>query len=250
MTDIIGHRGGRNLWPENSMLGFRRALELAIDAVEFDLHLTDAGEILVIHDATLDRTVEASGEVRALPAGAHASLRLRGSDEGIPTLDEVLSLMAASRRVELHVELKADATGTPYPGLAARAANAVASYGLGDRCLLTSFNLDVLEECRAVAPGVRRLVSINEKSAERLGLLATLQRANALVSVVAVHKDLLAAQWAEITATIPPDRICAWTVNEAAEIAAWLDRGVGYITSDDPVLALATRSARAGGAAA
>ncbi|WP_194273836.1 MULTISPECIES: HAD-IA family hydrolase [Rhizobium] len=54
MAKIVGHRGAPNLWPENSLEGFREALELAVDAIEFDVHLTDAGELVVIHDATLD----------------------------------------------------------------------------------------------------------------------------------------------------------------------------------------------------
>ena len=66
MTLITGHRGARNLWPENSLQGFRNVLELGVDAVEFDVHVTDAGELLVIHDATLERTTDGHGAVRAL----------------------------------------------------------------------------------------------------------------------------------------------------------------------------------------
>ena len=64
MTKITGHRGARNLWPENSMTGFRNVLDLGVDAIEFDVHLTDAGELVVIHDATLDRTTDRTGPVR------------------------------------------------------------------------------------------------------------------------------------------------------------------------------------------
>ncbi|MDN3714450.1 glycerophosphodiester phosphodiesterase family protein [Paracoccus cavernae] len=77
MSRIMAHRGARNLWAENSMLGFRNILPHGFDAVEFDVHLTDAGE-MVIHDATLDRTTTGSGPVRALTPEARARCGSRG----------------------------------------------------------------------------------------------------------------------------------------------------------------------------
>ena len=89
MPLIIGHRGGRHLWPENSLYGFRKLLELPVDGVEFDVHLTKAGELLIIHDPTLDRTTDRSGPVADLPAGEHRKVVLKESDgEAIPTLDD------------------------------------------------------------------------------------------------------------------------------------------------------------------
>ncbi len=93
MTFITGHRGGRNLWPENSLEGFRNVLDLGVDAVEFDVHLTDAGELVVIHDATLERTTEGQGPVRGLTPEARSSTRLRDSDETVPTLADVLEVL-------------------------------------------------------------------------------------------------------------------------------------------------------------
>ena len=55
-TLIAAHRGGAALWPENSLLAFREALALGVDALEFDLHMTADGEVVVLHDPTLDRT--------------------------------------------------------------------------------------------------------------------------------------------------------------------------------------------------
>jgi glycerophosphoryl diester phosphodiesterase len=61
VTRVIGHRGASGLWPENSLGGFRNVITLAVDAVEFDVHLVDSGELLVIHDATIERTTECTG---------------------------------------------------------------------------------------------------------------------------------------------------------------------------------------------
>ncbi len=55
-THVTGHRAARGLWPENSLEGFSRVSTLGVDAIEFDVHLTDAGELLVVHDPWLERT--------------------------------------------------------------------------------------------------------------------------------------------------------------------------------------------------
>ncbi|MCC7274989.1 MAG: glycerophosphodiester phosphodiesterase, partial [Alphaproteobacteria bacterium] len=55
MVMIVGHRGARNLWPENSLAGFRRTAALGVEAVEFDVHGTRDGGIVVIHDPALER---------------------------------------------------------------------------------------------------------------------------------------------------------------------------------------------------
>lgn len=242
MTRIVGHRGARSLWPENSMEGFQRTLALNVDAIELDVHLTDAGELLVIHDATLDRTAEASGTVRALSKNDRMTIALKGSHAGIPTLDEALRFFASSRPVDLHVELKADLNGTPYSGLETQAADAIRRHGLAGRSLLTSFNLDVLAECRRVAPEIGRLCSINSRSVEALGLTASVSQAATLAEIVAVEKALFAAAFEEITAIVPRERLCVWVLNDRAGLEVWLARNVGWITSDDPILALSARA--------
>ena len=60
---LTAHRGWRAKYPENTMLGFREALKLDIDAIEMDVHMTKDYEIVVCHDATLDRTTDVSGTI-------------------------------------------------------------------------------------------------------------------------------------------------------------------------------------------
>lgn len=240
MTQIVGHRGGRNLWPENSLTGFRNVLGTNVDGVEFDVHLSDAGELLVIHDATLDRTVEGSGPVRLMTPEERRSLRLKGSSDIIPTLADVLEVLAEGD-CQLHVELKPDETGTPYPGLPERIAATLTRFGLAGRSHMTSFNLEVLDACRAAAPAIPRVCSINHKSAQPLGLEATLRAALDRAEIVAVEKSLLADQWEAVLTIVPRERLGVWVPNTQEDIGFWLDRRPGYLTSDDPVLALAVR---------
>ena len=113
MTRIIAHRGARNLWAENSLDGFRRTAQLGVDAVELDLHLSQDGEVVVIHDPLLDRTTNGHGPVSLHSLEALRRLRLRDTvDETIPTLAQVLDVFAPTR-LELELEMKTDARGLP-----------------------------------------------------------------------------------------------------------------------------------------
>ena len=235
---IIGHRGARDLWPENSRDGFRRTIALGVvQGMEFDVHPSADGELFVIHDATLDRTAEGTGPVAAHRAAELAATRLRGTAEGIPTLDEVLDILAPTG-LELHVELKADAEGRPYPGLERQVAAHVARRGLADRCVLTSFWLPVLAELRRVVPDGRLLASIDARSVEKQGGLdAVLDELEALrIDLVAVRRDLLADQMALFLDRVGTPRLGAWVVNAPEDIAFWRAAPVGLITTDRPDL--------------
>jgi glycerophosphoryl diester phosphodiesterase len=103
MPKIMGHRGARAYEPENTLRSIRRALDLGVQAVEIDVHVSRDGQLVVIHDATLDRTTSGKGrvadftwpELRRLDAG-------RG--ERLPSLEEVVKLVRG--RAHLFVEMK------------------------------------------------------------------------------------------------------------------------------------------------
>jgi glycerophosphoryl diester phosphodiesterase len=243
MMNITGHRGARDLWPENSLGGFRNVLALDVDAVEFDVHLTDAGELLVVHDATLDRTSEGSGPVRALTPEKRRTLLLKHCGETIPTLADVLETLAPAKEKRLHVEIKSDPDGRAYDGIVERIVGEIDRLDLRARCHLTSFDISILEECRRVAPDIQRLVSVNAAWANRLGGIdAFLSRVTGLADIVAVHHELMEAHWGDIASAVPLDRLCVWTLNDAALIRNWLARGIGHLTTDRPDLALSLRA--------
>jgi glycerophosphoryl diester phosphodiesterase len=241
MSRIMAHRGARNLWAENSLLGFRKTLEHGFDAVEFDVHLTDAGEMVVIHDATLDRTTDGSGPVRDLTPEARRRLRLRGPDgrlidECPPTLDEVLALLATDPMIEPWVELKSDAEGRPYPGLVEKAVEAIRAAGLARRSALHSFNFEVVARVREIAPELRRLISVYAPSAEpHGGLAAVIEKARGLADILGVHDALFEAEFDLIAREWGIDNCSVWTINAPALMPKWIDIGPGFIVSDDPV---------------
>lgn len=100
---LIGHRGCPAYEPENTCIGFEKAIELGVDMLEFDVYVLPTGELIVFHDRTLDRTTNGSGlllhnsfkELRRLDAGA---------GQRIPTLREVLDCIAG--RVPVVIEIK------------------------------------------------------------------------------------------------------------------------------------------------
>jgi glycerophosphoryl diester phosphodiesterase len=250
---IVGHRGARNLWPENSLSGFRRLIASGADAVEFDVQETRDGMAVVLHDPLLERTTEGTGPVRDRTAAEVLATRLRegqgapggpGLDPGecVPSLAQVLRLFAPTR-MELHVEIKTDAGGELPAGAVARTVQALHDAGVQERSVLTCFVPEVLEQVRACWPGARVLASLDHRSAEMLGGIGrALARYAALPGcVVAVEKKLLAATWAQCLAALGTERLGAWVVNEPDEIAHWLAMPVRQITTDRPDLALAAR---------
>ncbi|HEX7089935.1 MAG TPA: glycerophosphodiester phosphodiesterase [Longimicrobiales bacterium] len=122
---LIAHRGGAGLYPENTLLAFRRAVEeWAADAIELDVHATADGHCVVIHDPTVERTTDGTGRVaemtlealRRLDAGYRftpdggRTFPFRGQGLQIPTIEEVL---AGLPEVTLIAEVKARAAQAP-----------------------------------------------------------------------------------------------------------------------------------------
>src|SRR6267142_482941 len=112
-VQVAAHRGGSLLWAENGLTAFRNALALSADYLELDTHLTADGEVVVIHDPTLDRTTTGRGPVASARLADLASTRLRARDgrvteDGVPTLAQVLDTLKPSP-AGLLLEIKVDA---------------------------------------------------------------------------------------------------------------------------------------------
>lgn len=168
---FVVHRGGAALWPENSLLAFRNAVERGVRLLELDVHGTADAGVAVIHDATLDRTTDASGPVGDRTQAALRRVRLRGpdgrlTDEWVPSLDEVLAIVAPAG-AGLLVEIKTPGPavsyerleggvrpvpGPRYTGLERRVLDALARAGMDGRAIVLAFNPAVLAEVRVLAP--------------------------------------------------------------------------------------------------
>jgi len=106
----IGHRGAMGYEPENTLVSFQRAIEFGVDMIELDIHLCHSGELVVIHDETVDRTTNGSGRVEDKSLAELQSLDA-GFGQKVSTLIEVLNFI--NKRVKVNVELKGEGTVEP-----------------------------------------------------------------------------------------------------------------------------------------
>jgi len=163
-TRVIAHRGFSGAAPENTVAAVRAAIEIHADMVEIDVTLTSDGHIVVIHDETLDRTTNGSGEVfrytlaelQELDAGSWFNPTFAG--ERIPTLDDVLT--EVDGRILLNLEIKSEAVDR---GIVAKVASAIQREGMIDQVVVSSFSPTALKEMHSAAPEIRTAVLYNTK---------------------------------------------------------------------------------------
>lgn len=240
---ILGHRGGRNLWAENSLSGFRNAIALGIEAIELDVHLTRDGEVVVIHDPFLERTTTGNGPVQQHSLEALGNVFLKDTlHETIATLDQILDLFQTTS-IELDIEIKTDSLGNPYKGLVEKVATKVRTREMEKRSCLTCFVPEVIDEIREIAPEMRRLASVDRRSTEMLGgLEKTLKRFIGLGCTLAIEKSLLECCFDHCLSMVGANHLGVWVPNTPQDIAYWLDMPICQLTTDRPDIALALRA--------
>jgi len=240
---VAAHRGGAHLWPENSLLAFRGALGLGVDFLETDVHLTAEGEVVVIHDPTLERTTTGRGPVRAARRAELAAVRLRGADgaptaERLPTLAELLALLASSR-ADLLLEIKVDAERVRYAGIEEAVLRLLRGHGLRDRTIVMAFEPETVARVRALDPTIRTalLIGWGQAQSDRLTPGEAVDRARrAGATHIGLNHRLVGADviGAAHRAKLP---LLAWTVNEEADLRRVIGLGVDVVVSDRPDLA-------------
>jgi glycerophosphoryl diester phosphodiesterase len=252
-TRIIAHRGVALDDPENSLAAFRRAAATTgLDGVEFDVHPTADGGLAVMHDARLERTTDGNGMVSEATLPELAGLRLRAhggsgeqryTEESVPSLAQVLDVLADSG-LELHVELKNDDAGDPYPGLAEKVLIELGRHGLIERAVMTSFSPAVLEEVRYLDSHVRLLGSVDRHVIEALGgVKRALARFVAIENcTVALEKRVTRQLFRDLTDGRSPHRYGIWVLNSEEELREAGAAGYRQITTDRVDRALALRN--------
>jgi glycerophosphoryl diester phosphodiesterase len=153
----MAHRGNQIACPENTLAAFRQALADGADILETDLHLSADGVFVCIHDSSVDRTTDGSGEVSEMPLAAIKELsasygRPEFAAERVPTLAELAAIVPAD--VALALELKTDRL--LEEAVCENLANELAELGVRARSVLLSFSLDRLQAMEAVAQDIPR----------------------------------------------------------------------------------------------
>lgn len=247
---IAAHRGGAREVAENSRAAFRHAIALGTDQVEFDLHRTRDGALVVLHDATLDRTTTGTGPVGARTLDELRAFRLRDRpEETVPTLDEVLDILAPSP-IGLRIEIKPGPYFERYEGIEAALVTVLRERGLLSRSVVSSFLLPILEAAASAgAPHLLWLVApLVQASVGRPERLAALARDSG-VGELGLHIDHLDANLVAATRATGLE-LGAWAAHEDAQIEKALALDLAVFTTDRPKAALAARAARLAGARA
>ena len=215
----IGHRGAAGHAPENTLKSFMAAIGLGCDMIELDVHLCASGEVMVIHDDTVDRTTNGSGQVSELSLDELKRLDA-GAGEQVPTLVEVLDLL--KDRVLLNIELKGLGIAEPvYRILTLKGWR-------NEDFMVSSFNWGMLREYRDL--------NLNA----RLGVLSFNNHEEALAYAQIIDADSINLYHKLLSQEYVDEvhrngfKIYPWTLNNAEDIKNAINLGVDGIISDYP----------------
>ena len=213
----IGHRGARAYEPENTLRSFKKALEIGVDAIEFDVRKTKDNKLVVIHDADVRRTTDGKGLVSALTV---KEIKAFSAEKGekIPTLKEALDFL--DRKVKIVIELK-------EVELEEKVLVAVRENGLQKNVIIVSFIEEALRRVRELDKEVEiGLIYVKHKNPIKAALelkasyMLPLYRFTHTSNVKKAHENGL--------------KVIVWTINDPKEVAEYKKKGVDGIASDKP----------------
>ena len=157
MTLILGHRGARAYFAENTLLSFENAIIQGADGIELDIHLSKDGQIMVFHDFTLDRMCGVNGAIYEYSAEALKKLKVQFKNqyEEIPTLEEVLILLTSlqeklNKKLILNVEFKAG--GDFYKNIEQSTLDLCSRYLPNEQVIYSSFDHYALKRIKEIEP--------------------------------------------------------------------------------------------------
>jgi glycerophosphoryl diester phosphodiesterase len=238
---VIAHRGGGALAPENTLYAFRRAIDLGADVLELDVRGTADGKLVVMHDATLDRTTDGAGQVnektleelKKLDAAyrwttdSGKTYPLRETGITIPTLEEVFTAFPG---MKFNIEPKQAA-----PSLVKPLCEIIRRHKMADKIVVGSFNQTVLDDFRRECPEVATSASPYE-----VGKFLTLYKTGLQESYSPRMQALQIPEYIDVTSEFIDAahkrnlKVHVWTVNDPAEMQRLLDAGVDGIITDYP----------------
>lgn len=242
---VIAHRGGRGLWPENTLYAFEKAAELGVDVLEMDIHSTSDGGLVAMHDDTVDRTTDGSGpihdftlaELKDLDAGYYwtnddgETYPFRDQGITVPTLEEIFSSFPDHR---LNIEIK-----QVQPSIVEPFCQMIRDYGREETVLVGSFDAKTVKDFRDACPEVA--TSTTEPEVRNFFILNTLflgelYQAPAEAFQVPEYSDDLHIVTGRFVSGAKSHNmdVHVWTVNEEEDMQRLLDLGVDGIITDYP----------------
>ena len=143
MIKNIAHRGFKGKYPENTLLSFKKAIEVGAHGMEFDIQFTKDKEVVIIHDETLDRTTDGTGYVKDYTLNELKTFNASKCFEkefgfnAIPTLEEYF-IMVANEDIISNIELKNSIF--PYEGMEEKVCDLISKYNMESKVIISSFN--------------------------------------------------------------------------------------------------------------
>jgi glycerophosphoryl diester phosphodiesterase len=242
---VMAHRGGAGLWPENTMYGFERAVDLGVDVLETEIHSTADNMLVLMHDSTVDRTTNGSGpisaftleELKTLDAGYNwtadggQTFPFRGSGITVPTLEEVFTALPT---VRINIDIKQE-----KPSLVASLCETIRTFDMVDRVMVASFSAKVLKAFRRVCPEVATSAGTGEVAlfyVMNLVFLGRVYRSPFQAFQIPEYSSGLRVLTKKFVKTAHGLNLAVhvWTVNETTDMQRLLDLGVDGIVTDYP----------------
>ena len=241
----IAHRGGKALWPENTLYAFEHAIKLGVDVLELDVHRTADGHIVVIHDARVDRTSNGSGQVERMtlaelkaldfayhfiPIGEKNPI-LRGQNISIPTLDEIFHRLPEAY---FNIEIKLNSSQ-----FAMQVVELIRRYGLSERVLLASFHPEVMRFLRTEITDIASVATREEIHTlimlSKIGLGRLHQPTGAVYEVPMSRNELEIVTPALVEAAhVLGQEVYVWTIDDSSEMIRLLEMGVDGVLTNRP----------------
>jgi len=232
--EVTGHRGAAAVEPENTRRGIRHALALGVHRVEIDVHLSKDNELIVMHDAAVDRTTNGTGKIAEMTLVEIKQLDA-GKGERVPTLQEVLDAFkefwAQGGATLLQIELKG-------PGTAAPTVDAIKENGIAGKVVLSSFDVQRVVEAKRLLPQAACdwITSTLEPDP-----IETARRIPA--DALHLRHDLATHEWVE-RAHAAGLQIIVWNIDEAPRMKWAASLGVDGISSNNPQLLIEVLAGR------
>ena len=246
-VEVIAHRGFSSKAPENTIAALKKASDSGVSHIEIDVQLSKDGEVILLHDSSLDRTTNGYGKValktlkdlKELDAGSWFSSRFKG--EKIPTLKEVLEWLP-QEDLTLIIEVKS--TKNTF-GIESKIASLVKESGKSDQVWLKSFDKAVLHKFQKLTPKIPK-VFVFVAHTETLGITlgTSLDWSDLFKELKSINVTYLQPHSFFLTKSLSKKlksqgfKLIAWGVNSKRRLNQMVERNVDLIETDYPVWAL------------
>jgi glycerophosphoryl diester phosphodiesterase len=253
-VSVIAHRGASAYGPEHTIPAYQQAIKMKADYVEMDLQMTKDGQLIVMHDETLDRTTNVREvypertpwrvkdftleEIRKLDAGSWFNKKYPNLAQGeyiglnVPTLDEAIKLIKREGKGSLYIETKAP---NIYPGMEEQLINSLKENNfINERDLIIeSFSEESLRKLKSMVPNLKLIQLYTASMLKNKDLYHEFKRISDYAYGVGPNKELVKSKLVE-AADLNKLVVHPWTVNSEEDLAFLLSLGVDGVFTNTP----------------